>query len=305
MRDAFVEVAGSFRRAGMETPELDARLLLGRAAGMTYEIVVARVGESLASGAEARLQADVKRRLAGEPVSRILGEREFYGRTFLLDPSTLDPRSDTETLIEAALDLIEKEALRERPLWILDLGTGTGCILVTLLAELPLATGVGTDIGEAPLAVAAANARRNGVETRAAFLAGDWLDPVSCTFDLILANPPYIATAEIEGLAREVALHDPRQALDGGADGLAAYRRIAAATPRVLREGGMLIVEIGSGQAEAVTHLLAAAGLTLRPDAVRRDLGGRPRAVLAQSGVSRDTKPPNRKNRLGKSRCSG
>jgi release factor glutamine methyltransferase len=207
--------------------------------------------------------------------------REFYGREFLIDRHTLDPRPDTETLIEAALDLVERSGSREQPLKLLDLGTGTGCILLTLLAELPEAHGVGTDIDEAALALATANARALGLDPRAAFMAADWLDGIEGPFDLILVNPPYIASGAIAGLAREVAEYDPRHALDGGPDGLEAYRRIASRAAKVLRPGGMLIVEIGASQAEAVLGLCRAGGLEIGGDSVRLDLAGRPRAVLA------------------------
>jgi release factor glutamine methyltransferase len=268
------------REAGIETAELDARLLLCHAVELSHEAFIARSNEPLAPEAAARLAASLERRTAGEPVSRILGRREFYGRSFLIDRHTLDPRPDTETLIEAALE----HAARDRAIRLLDLGTGTGCILITLLSELPLATGIGTDIDQAALALAASNAERLGVADRAAFVAGDWLAPLDDSFDLIVSNPPYIATAEIPSLAPEVRLHDPRLALDGGADGLAAYRHIAGAAARALRPGGSLIVEIGANQADDVCRLFRAAGLSVGEDGLRRDLGGRPRVAIAQGG---------------------
>jgi release factor glutamine methyltransferase len=222
-------------------------------------------------------------------VSRILGLREFYGRSFLVDGNALDPRPDTEMLIEAAL----KRVARDRPVKLLDLGTGTGCILITLLAELPLAKGIGTDICESALALAAVNAERHDVATRASFVAGDWLEPLDDTFDLILSNPPYIPTGEIGRLAPEVRLHDPRLALDGGADGLAAYRRIAGAAAKALRPGGSLIVEIGAGQADSVLSLLNATGLAVENHGPRLDLGGRARAVIAQDRPETGRKGPS------------
>ena len=170
-----------------------------------------------------------------------------------------------------------------KPLKLLDLGTGTGSILVTLLAELPGARGVGTDLCPDALVVAAANARAHGVASRASFIAGDWLEAVAGRFDLILSNPPYLATREIAGLAEEVAAYDPRLALDGGPDGLAAYRRIAARAREALAEEGRLLVEIGPAQSDAVAEILEGAGL--RPEetgSVRRDLAGRPRVVVAR-----------------------
>ncbi len=279
---AFAETAGLLRRAGIETPELDARLLLCHAAGLTHEAYIARAGQELAADAAAQLDALIARRLQREPVSRIVGCREFYGREFLVDRHTLDPRPDTETLVETALELVENEGWRDRPLNLLDLGTGTGCILVTLLAELPKARGLGTDISIGALALAAANAQRHGVADRASFVASDWLDGVDGSFDLIVSNPPYIPSAEMPGLSQEVARHDPRTALDGGVDGLDAYRHIAARTAQALAPGGRILVEIGSGQAEAVAEIFREAGLDLEGEAaIRRDLAGRPRVVVA------------------------
>ena len=262
------------REARIAAPELDARLLLCHAAGLTHEAYVAGLNETLAPDAAARFGAYVARRLAGEPVSRIIGIREFYGRPFRIDSSTLDPRPDTETLIEAALAL----ARHEGPLRLLDLGTGTGCILITLLAELPRATGIGIDKSLPALELARANAASLGVGDRALFMAGDWLDPVRCTFDLVVANPPYLSAADMAGLSNEVGAHDPRDALDGGPDGLSAYGRIAPRLGKVLRPGGIALFEIGHTQAEAVFSLLAKEGLILE-QGPWRDLAGRPRVV--------------------------
>jgi release factor glutamine methyltransferase len=216
----------------------------------------------------------VERRLAGEPVSRIVGIREFYGRPFHIDASTLDPRPDTETLIEAALSLVD----REKPVKLLDLGTGSGCILVTLLAELPRATGIGVDRSLAALSIARANAEALGVAGRARFVAGDWLGSVEDTFDLVVVNPPYLSAAEMAELSPEVGAHDPEEALDGGPDGLSAYRSIAPCLGAVLRPRGIALFEIGHTQAEAVSRLLAEAGLRLE-GGPWRDLAGRPRVV--------------------------
>jgi release factor glutamine methyltransferase len=279
---AFVEAASVLRQAGIETPELDARLLVCHAAGLSHEAYVAKVRDELEPATLARLSAAIERRLKREPVARITGSREFYGRPFLVDPHALDPRPDTETLIEAALALVERKGLGAKPLKLLDLGTGTGCILITLLAELPRAQGVGTDMSAGALASAAANAKRLGVAARASFVVADWLDAVEGKFDLILSNPPYLAAGEIEGLADDVAVYDPRLALDGGADGLDAYRRIAARAGDVLAEQGRLLVEIGATQAEAVAGILCGAGLSLdNIEGTRLDLAGRPRAVVA------------------------
>jgi release factor glutamine methyltransferase len=279
---AFAKTAGLLRRAGIDTPELDARLLLCHAARLTHEAYIARAGGELGGAAATRLELLIARRLGREPVSRIIGTREFYGRGFLVDRHALDPRPDTETLIEAALDLVDRRGSRHRSLNLLDLGIGTGCILITLLAELPKARGLGTDLSGAALDLAAANAVRLGVTDRASFVVADWLDGVDGSFDLIVSNPPYIASAEIAGLPEEVFGHDPRLALDGGPDGLAAYRRIAASARQVLAPNSKILVEIGSSQAEQVAEIFAKAGLTLdRDGAIRRDLAGRARLVMA------------------------
>jgi release factor glutamine methyltransferase len=280
---AHVAAARALRDRGLETPSLDARVLLCHATGLSHERLIAHGRDPLAPEAAARLAGYVTRRLKGEPVSRIKGVREFYGRDFRIDPHTLDPRPDTETLIGAALRTVAADGLAQRPMRVLDLGTGSGCILVTLLAELPLAEGTGTDTSACALRMAAENAARLGVGGRARFLAADWFEGLTGRFDLIVANPPYIASGEIEGLAREVAGHDPMRALDGGPDGLEAYRRIAARAGEFLGPGGHLLVEIGPSQAQAVLELFRAAGLIAEADGVLFDLGGRPRCVQAES----------------------
>jgi release factor glutamine methyltransferase len=283
LSQVFVAAAGALRQAGIATPELDARLLLCHAAGLSHEAYIARAREALRPDAATRLEGAIARRLKREPVARITGLREFYGRRFALGPATLDPRPDTETLVEAALDLVADKGWQDKPLNLLDLGTGSGAILVTLLAELPRARGVGTDLCPEALRIAAANARVHGVASRASFVAGDWLEAVAGRFDLILSNPPYLATREIAELSEEVAGYDPHLALDGGPDGLAAYRRIAARASEALAEDGRLLVEIGPAQAGAVADILKEVGLGAEgPGHVRRDLAGRPRVVVAR-----------------------
>jgi release factor glutamine methyltransferase len=279
---AWAVAARLLRQGGIETPELDARLLLCHATGLSHEDYVGRGDAALPPEAAARFATSIDRRLRGEPVSRILGVREFYGRPFRLDASTLDPRPDTETLVEAALAVVGGTGSRQTPLRMLDLGTGTGCILITLLAELPRATGVGVDLSQAALQVAQENAKALGVGNRADFVASDWLEGLSGAFNLVVANPPYIPTAEVRGLRPEVG-HDPDTALDGGPDGLAAYRRIAPRLKGVLRPGGIVLFETGIDQAEAVRCLLVGSGLKPRDDWLWRDLGGRPRVVGARA----------------------
>lgn len=292
------------RAAGIETPQLGARLLLCHAAGLTHEGFVARAHDALAPELAARFRVALDRRVRREPVSRITSTREFYGRSFRVDANVLDPRPDTETLIEAALDLIEKTGRRGEPLRLLDLGTGTGCILLTLLAELPGARGLGTDLSFEALRVAEANAQQLGVADRASFLVSDWCEAISGKFDLILSNPPYIASGEIGALAPEVALHDPHLALDGGPDGLEAYRRIAAGAARLLAPKGRILVEIGASQATAVAGLLRDGEFLVEKDGLRLDLAGRPRVWLLQGCDKAWTRASQGKKGLGNYRCS-
>ncbi|MTD94513.1 peptide chain release factor N(5)-glutamine methyltransferase [Hyphomicrobium sp. xq] len=265
--------------AGVEDAGRDARLLIAAAAGVSTADIIGRPEQRLSAEAQARLRQMIERRRAREPVSRILGEREFYGRRFALSAATLDPRPDSETLIGAALEIATHEGWGEAPIRILDIGTGTGCLLLTLLAELPNATGLGTDLSEEALATARQNAQALGLAERVAFACHDMLDGVAGPFDLVISNPPYIASGDIPGLAPEVRDHDPPAALDGGSDGLAFYRQISQGLGGVLR--GWVVLELGMGQADAVALLLQQAFVkTLRAE-VRRydDLGGHTRCV--------------------------
>ncbi len=278
-----IAAAKTLANSGVDTPALDARVLLERATGLSHEALIGNGREPLTPKQAMRFSEYVNRRLSGEPVSRIRGYREFYGRELQIDRHTLDPRADTETLIEAALAIAAATGMRERPLRVLDLGTGSGCILVTLLAELPHATGVGVDISECALMCARTNALRFGVSGRAGFVLGDWFEGLTGRFDLIVSNPPYIESAEIAALPREVARHDPRAALDGGADGLDAYRRIAAGAADHLAPGGHVLVEIGLTQAPPVSALFQAEGFALAGEWGWFDLAGRERCI----GVTR------------------
>jgi release factor glutamine methyltransferase len=259
------------KAAGADTPTLDARLLLQAAAGLSREELILGPDRQLSPAEHARFEDFVARRERHEPVSRILGEREFYGRSFIVTPATLDPRPDTETLIDAALSLMPPRAR------ILDLGTGTGAIAVTLLAERPDASGVATDLSPEALAVAARNAALNGVADRLRLLEGSWFTPVSGVFDIIASNPPYIPVGDIAGLSPDVRNFDPRLALVGGDDGLDPYREIARNAARHLAERGHVLVEIGAGQADDVEAIFAAAGFTSHTR--HRDLGGHVRCL--------------------------
>lgn len=269
----------SLAAVGVENAGRDARLLVAAASGYTTADIIAHPERPLSDAVRALLQGMLERRCAAEPVSRILGEREFYGRRFALSAATLDPRPDSETLIDAALGIVDREAWRDKPIRILDIGTGTGCLLLTLLAELPMATGLATDISADALATAAANADTLGLAGRSAFELHDVLDGITGSFDLVISNPPYIASDEIAGLSREVREYDPRAALDGGADGLDIYRQIAAGLNSALR--GWVILEVGAGQAEDVALLLQQGFVKTRRAELSRhyDLGGHIRCV--------------------------
>jgi len=271
-------LAAQLKSAAIESAELDARILMGHALGLDLTGLISAAQRQLTSDESARLGDFVRRRLAGEPVARIIGEKEFWGLPLQLSSATLVPRPDTETVVELALELLRAGGDLNRPLRIADLGTGSGAILLALLSELPAAQGFGTDISQAALQTAAANAARAGLSDRAAFMACDYASGLSGPFDLIVSNPPYIRTADIDGLAAEVRNHDPLAALDGGADGLDAYRALIPQAAGLLAPGGSLVVEAGQGQSGPIEALMTAAGLT-PSTAPKADLAGIPRAV--------------------------
>lgn len=269
LRDATAILA----RAGIEGARGEARLLLSHATGWPRERLFG-YPEAIVPDAAPFLRS-VERRAGREPMSHILGRREFWGRDFLIGPQVLDPRADTETLIEAALAWAKGRA---EPLRILDFGTGSGAILLTLLAELPNSTGLGIDLSEAALATAAANAQALGLGDRVRFQQGSWGEGIEEWFDLIVSNPPYIPTADIAGLEPEVARHEPHLALDGGADGLVAYRSLMPDAARLKASGGLIALELGIGQAEAVARIARQAGLL--PIGTARDLAGIDRVLI-------------------------
>jgi release factor glutamine methyltransferase len=270
--------AEKFQAAGLDSPQLDARLLVGHALDLDQAALLASGARTLNADEETAIAALANRRLAHEPVARIVGTKEFWSLEFRIDEATLVPRPETETVVEAALAAIDLLGSRGRALRIADLGTGSGAILLALLSELKTAFGVGSDLNPRALVMARDNARRLGLH-RAAFVACDLAAALRGPFDLIVSNPPYIASGDIATLAPEVRLFDPRLALDGGADGLNFYRAIAAAAPALLAPAGTVIVEIGAGQAEPVAAIFAAAGLA--PSAARPDLNNMPRALVA------------------------
>ncbi|MDH2406465.1 peptide chain release factor N(5)-glutamine methyltransferase [Bradyrhizobium sp. SSUT18] len=273
-------LAAQLRSAQLDEAELDARILLGAALGLDLTGLIARAASLLTEAEAARLAQYALRRIAGEPVARILGTREFWGLPFRLSEATLVPRPDTETVIELALEIF-RERKTSHPPRIADIGTGSGAILLALLHEIPGAFGVGTDLSLTALKTARDNAAALGLGGRASFVACSYAAALRGPFDLIVSNPPYIPSAEIPKLSIEVREHDPHLALDGGNDGYDAYRALIPQATDRLAPGGALIVEAGRGQARNIETLMTAAALVVdRPP--KADLAGIPRAVSAR-----------------------
>lgn len=272
-------VAAALEAAGFDEARRRARRLVAAALGLSASDVFARLDRMITEEEDERVAEFLARVVAHEPLSRILGMREFWGLEFMLSTDTLDPRPESETVIEAALARLPDRARAYR---ILDLGTGSGCLLLALLSELPAASGIGVDAAPGAVDMARRNAMRLGLAARAEFAVGDWAKSLTETFDVVVANPPYIAAADILGLPPEVRDFDPRRALDGGFDGLDAYRAIAAELPRLLGPGGVFAGEFGQGREAAVAELIVANGLTV--GCVIPDLAGIPRCVVAQRG---------------------
>jgi release factor glutamine methyltransferase len=270
----WTDVRKRLEAAGVDTPVLDARLLLEAGAGVSRLEIVTDPRRPLSAADVQAVDALTKRREAREPVAHIVGRKHFWTLEFAVNQHVLVPRPETEFVVEAALQAIAYDA----PARVLDLGTGSGAILLTILKERPNATGVGVDISPDALAVARANAEELGISNRVDLRDGDWDEGIEGVFDFIASNPPYIASNEIAGLAPEVARYEPRLALDGGADGLNAYRAITKALPRLLKPGGAFALEVGHDQAEAVALLVQDQGL--RTSEPRRDLAGIPRVVI-------------------------
>ena len=275
-------LAAQFKARGIETPELDARLLIGAALDLDHTALAAQAARLITSQESKAIARFAQRRMAHEPVARILGRKEFWGLDFRLSAATLVPRPDTETVIEAALEFFQN--FRASAVRIADIGTGSGAILLALLSEFPEATGVGTDISAEALATAELNARRFDLAGRASFVQCDYAAALSGPFDLIVSNPPYIPSSHIATLDHDVRDHDPILALDGGTDGLDAYRAIIPQAAALLGPGGVLIVETGHDQSSPVSDLMRAAKLTLpRPPVA--DLGGIHRAVMGRKAA--------------------
>ena len=252
------DVVARLRNTDITTAELDARLLLSAATGVDDVSLIADPDRFLDPKKLALLEALVAQRIAGKPVSRLLGVREFWGLDFSLNAETLDPRPDSETLIEAVLGKIPDKSAA---LKMLDLGTGTGCLLLALLSEFPNAVGTGVDCSEIAVEAATKNADRLGLGTRSTFQVGDWARGLDGAFDVIVSNPPYIPTGDLIGLSVEVREHDPAKALDGGTDGLDAYRRILPEMRRLLTSVGYGFLEFGEGQSADIASIAENAGL--------------------------------------------
>ncbi len=268
--------------AGVASPRLDARLLLAHAIGLEPEAHLLRPGRWLGPRARARAKALIARRARREPVAKILGRREFWSLSFKVTADTLDPRPESETLVEALLDAVPD---RGAPVRLLDLGTGSGCLLLAALSELPRATGLGVDIEPRAVRVARDNAGALGLAGRADFRVGDWGVGLGGPFNYILANPPYVSDAEISELEPEIARYEPRRAIAAGVDGLAAYRALAPHLARLMAPDGVALMEVGAGQAAAAASILAETGLAVRRTV--KDLAGVQRCLIATPVRSR------------------
>jgi release factor glutamine methyltransferase len=272
---AIADLARNLEAAGLESPAVDARAMVLGVMGIPVETLISRPDLRLTPAQLRRLARWRIRRIGGTPVSRLLGYKEFWSLRFQIGASTLDPRPDSETLVAAAL--AHALALPPRPLKLLDLGTGSGCLLLALASELKGATGLGVDISTGAVRVARANAKALGLDDRVRFQQGDWARGLAGPFDLIVANPPYVTTDDLEYLSAEV-LCDPLRALDGGQDGLDPYRVILAQVPPLLAPDGLLVFEFGYDQAEALSALILAAGGRIRQ--LAQDLAGRDRVLV-------------------------
>jgi len=270
------DLTAKFAEAGLDTPRLDARILVGHVLALEPSRLFALTDQALTPDQSAQVQDFAARRLAHEPVSRIIGHREFWGLDFVLNADTLDPRPDTETLVAAALAL---KPVMPGPRRILDLGTGTGCILIAVLSDWSEATGVGIDRAPEAVSRATANAARLHM-SRASFREGNWCEGLTERFDLILSNPPYIAQADAKTLAPDVVRYDPPLALFGGEDGLAAYRALIPQAKACLAPNGRLLLEIGAGQGPDVEQVLIQAGFAV--ESTVPDLGGVNRVMIAR-----------------------
>lgn len=275
VREALRTAVLDLQAAHVESASLDARVLLEHALGMSREQLLIKADEMMTAAQYEYYRTLVGMRMRRQPVAQIIGRREFFGLTFKVTPQVLDPRPDSETLIEA---VSRRQRDRAAPLRVLDLGTGSGCLLLTLLYEFPNATGTGVDISPDALAVAQENAMRLGLQSRVQFVQSHWCMQVAGEFNVIISNPPYIPTADIAGLAPEVSGHEPKLALDGGADGLNCYRVVVASIKQHLAQDGFAVLELGIGQQQAVEELALQNGL--KPAGIAHDIQGIARALI-------------------------
>lgn len=287
---AFRDISGRLARAGVDAPRLDARLLINAALAESGGggTVLGQSARPLAASEERFLYDLADRREKREPMAQILGTREFWSLPFRVTADVLAPRADSETLVEAVLDRVSD---KNTPLELLDLGTGSGCLLLALLSELPRASGIGVDISEAALAIGRQNAAALGLENRARFRHGDWCGGLEGPFDVILSNPPYVTVDDLAKLEPEVRIFEPRLALAGGKDGLDAYRDLIKGMCGLLATGGVVFLEIGLGQTAAVSGILCENGLQVIE--IKEDLSGIPRVIEARRGAA-----PKAKKRL-------
>lgn len=283
LKSLYRYITDQFKNVDLEMPDLDARFIITERTDYDWSDIIARPDAPVKDHDHANIISDVKQRLSGKPLSRIYGEREFWGLPFKLSDATLDPRPDTELIIEIAL----KRFSQNRPLRILDLGTGSGCILIALLSEFPNATGVGVDLSFGAVKTASENAVQNRCMERVDFVCGSWGDALSPrasadSFDLIVSNPPYITSQVIPTLAQEVQNHDPILSLDGGDDGLQAYKKIFSQIKSLIHDDGFALFEIGYDQDKDVMRLAEDSGFALRT--VHVDISGNPRVVEISCG---------------------
>jgi release factor glutamine methyltransferase len=286
LQASYISARKALQNGGIEQADLEARWILKSVLGIGDSRLITGEG-TVSREQQAKIDETIARRLAGEPLSRILGEREFWGLKFAIGPETLDPRPDTETLVRVALEILTKkfhvkQGNPSKAAEILDLGTGSGAILLSILHENAAFTGVGTDLSHETLKIACHNAKNLGVSGRAVFICGDWAAAISHKFDLVVSNPPYIRRSVIPNLEKEVRNHDPILALDGGEDGLEAYKKIFSQLPHLLKPGGTALLEIGFDQADDLARLSREPWI--RKNYTHTDYAGRPRVVEISCG---------------------
>lgn len=275
LRDIHLETTKYFKEQGISNPSLESRLLLSFVYGLTAENFIAKAYDAVD---ERQAKQVIDRRLAGEPISKITGEKEFWSHMFFTSDKTLDPRPDSEVLIESVLKHLKNT---ETPLRILDMGTGTGCLLLTLLLEYKQASGIGVDISSEAIKIAEKNARKYALESRVKFVEGTFDTMFDEPFDLVISNPPYIPSGDIEALTREVKAYDPKLALDGGIDGLDPYKILRRSLLKNLKNKGLFVLEFGIGQADDICSLMKESGLDILE--VNRDIENRERCVIGQN----------------------